>query len=404
MSISSSLSARRTLGVQLGLGSISAVYEALGRPCASRPTVHVVGTNGKGSTTMLLEHALRGRGLRTGLYTSPHLHRLSERVRVDSQPLGEIPLRAVLDRVLDVERTVGGPRALTFFEVLTLAGLLAFEQAEVDVAIVEAGLGGGRDATRVVSATAVGITSIALDHEATIGPTLVDIAKEKAGAMALGVPTISARQDPVVMEVLQAQATALGSPLHWVEALDHPPRGLRGDHQRTNAAVALSLGRRLVRDLDEQDFDGVVLPGRLECLSRSRGELWLDVAHNPAGMASVAAAISGGIVPNPHTVVLGWYDDKDRAGMLDALRMVSARQWWVPPRPRPEGVGPPPPLGMRAFTDVRDPGLYTALDTELGAGRRVLCCGSHGVVGAIRAWAHGDSTASDAQDPWPGRP
>lgn len=391
------LFARRTLGVRLGLEIVEGVYAAMGRPAHGIAAIHIVGTNGKGSTAALAEHALRGRGLRTGLYTSPHLHRVGERVRVGGRPVDDDRLRAHVEAVLRVEAGLGLPRPLSFFELLTLAALDLLERERVDVMIVEAGLGARRDATRVAPASVVGITSIALDHQESIGPTLRDIAWEKAGAMAPGVPAFTAPQAEEVRAVLRAEAEARGCTLQTVEPRPRAPLGLPGDHQRHNAAVALAVGRVLVPDLADADLDGVHVPGRLERLPVERGELWLDVAHNPHGIAAVVATLQGGTVPSPSLVVFGCHADKDRDGMLGQLRGLQRPLWWVPLG----GAGNEPDQlpGDDRFEGLDDPRLGAALQHALARGHRLLVCGSHVLVGALRAQALGIREPADPQDP-----
>ena len=415
--IDRALGERRRLGVRLGLAAIETVYAALGRPGAARPTIHVVGTNGKGTTAWLLERALRRHGWRIGVYTSPHLHRVTERVRVDGAPVSEEALERALTAVREAEAGAGAVRALTFFELLTLAGLVIFERAAVDAMVVEAGLGGRRDATRIVQADAVAITSIGLDHVESIGPTLADIAREKAGAMVGGVPTISAMQGPEVDAVLAAEAEAVGSPLRFVRPLSAAVPGLAGAHQRQNAAVALAVGQCLRPALTEADLEGPALPGRLERLEHGGGELWLDVAHNPEGIAAVVATIEAGGVPRPDLVVFGCHADKDRAGMEAALDRLGCPRWWVRPAVRAmhrDSQGEPEVVAAqgggftemaqgvgetRGFSGLDEPELWSSVASALGARRRILVCGSHGLVAALRAWVHGDRSPVDPQDP-----
>lgn len=397
------LSARRALGMRLGLPVVRAVYEALGRPGVGIPTVHVVGTNGKGSTAALLEHALRGRGRRPGVYTSPHLHRLGERVRIDGRPIDDAALREGLQAVLRVEQGLSLPRPLSFFELLTLAALQRLAAAAVDVMIVEAGLGARRDATRVITASAVAITSIGLDHQASIGPTLVEIAREKAGAMAPGVPAFTALQAPDVLAVLRDEAQAVGCALHEVPPRPRAPAGLLGEHQRGNAGLARAVGRTLVPDLDDADLDGVVVPGRLERIARGPGGgLWLDVAHNPEGIAAVVAAVRSGVVPRPSVVVFGCHPDKDRAGMWAVLRTLGCPLWWVPCERAAPGQAPAPaPPSDRRFEAIDEPALWPAVRAELDRGGTALACGSHRVVGAMRAAALELPVRPEPQDPRP---
>jgi len=382
------------------LQTVDAVHRAMGRPSARRPTVHLVGTNGKGSTAMMLEHALRRRGWRTGLFTSPHLHRRTERIRIDGVAIDPGVLDAEIEGVLEHERGVDRPRALSFFELLTLAALARFEREGLGALIVEAGLGGGRDATRIVTASAVGITSIGLDHRQVIGPNLDDIAREKAGAMAPGVPTFSAPQDPIVAEVLRAHAAEQSSPLRFVEPWPNPPSGVLGDHQRINAAVALAVGEVLDPGLTEADLDAAVLPGRLERRPWEGGTLWIDAAHNPPGIRAVVEAIEAGHASRPSAVLFGCHADKDRRTMLDSLASLGCPIAWVPVGLGAPDEGPAFP-STPSFTGLDDPRLRLWLRAQLDGGDTVLCCGSFLVAGTVRAWSVGDEAPPDPQDPRP---
>jgi dihydrofolate synthase / folylpolyglutamate synthase len=389
------LFSRRTLGVRMGLEIVEGAYAALGRPGHGIPAIHIVGTNGKGSTAALVEHALRGRGLHTGLYTSPHLHRVGERVRVGGQPVTDVQLRAHVEAVLQVELGLALPRPLSFFELLTLAALDLLAAAGVEVMVVEAGLGGRLDATRLVVPRVVVVCAIDLDHQAILGDTIAAIAAEKAAVMRPGVPTVSAPQHPDAAAVLRARAKEVGCPLAVVVPLPRAPRGLPGAHQRTNGALALAAGRVLVADLTASELDGVRWPGRLERLAYGGGTLVLDVAHNPAGVAVVAAAVMAGDVPRPDLVVMGCQTDKDAAGMVAALAPVPGPRCWVA-----LGGTPAPAGGWEAHhAGPDDPGLAAALAAALAAGRVVLVLGSHLLVGAIRAHAVGSSGPVDPQDP-----
>jgi dihydrofolate synthase/folylpolyglutamate synthase len=383
--------------VRLGLEIVEGAYEALGRPGSGIPAVHIVGTNGKGSTAAMIEHALRGRGLRTGLYTSPHLQRVGERVRVGGQPVEDDRLRAHVEAVLRVEQGLALARPLSFFELLTLAALDLMAAAHVDVRVVEAGLGGRLDATRLVAPRVVAVSSIDRDHQAILGDTIAAIAAEKAAVMRPGVPTVSAPQRHEAMAVLCARAAEVGCPLEVVQPLDRAPRGLPGGYQRINGALALAAGRVLVPDLRVDELDGTRWPGRLEHIPAGAGTLVLDVAHNPAGVTAVAAAVRAGDVPQPDLVVMGCQADKDGVGMVAALAPVAGLRWWVELGDAPSQ----PPAGDWAarHRGPDDPEFLAALAAELAAGRVVLVLGSHVLVGAVRAHALGDTGPADPQDP-----
>lgn len=392
------LFARRTLGIRLGLELVEGAYAALGRPARGIPTIHIVGTNGKGSTAALAEHALRGRGLRTGLYTSPHLHRVGERVRVGGQPVDDDRLRTHVEAVLRVEAGLGLPRPLSFFELLTLAALDLLAAAGVEALVVEAGLGGRLDATRLCEPRVVAVASIDLDHQALLGDTIAAIAAEKAAVMRAGIPTVTVPQRPEAAAVLRARAAEVGCPLHVVEPLPRAPRGLPGAHQRSNAALALAAARVLVPALRAEELDGARWPGRLERMPTGGGMLVLDVAHNPAGVAAVAAAVVEGEVPRPDLVVMGCQADKDAAGMVAALAPVPGPRLWVALDELAAG-GPPAGEWAARYAAPDDPALVTALAAALAAGRTVLVLGSHVLVGAVRARAEGLGAPADPQDP-----
>ncbi|MEM7154909.1 MAG: cyanophycin synthetase [Myxococcota bacterium] len=395
------LFARRTFGVRLGLSIVQGVFEALGRPGQGTPAIHIVGTNGKGSTAALMEHALRSRGWRTGLYTSPHLHRVGERVRLDGEPVSDERLERHVDRVLATEPGLSLERPLSFFEVLTLAALDLMAQAPVDIAIVEAGLGGRLDATRVVDARAVAVASIARDHEAMLGSTLTAIATEKAAVLRRGVPTFSAAQDPEAAAVLERRATEVGSELHWVSPLPEAPRGLPGVHQRANAAVALATAQVFEPTLTAADLDGVTWPGRLEPMATGGGTLVFDVAHNPAGIRAMVDAVRQGAVAMPGLVVFGCQADKDAAAMVETLAELGQQRWWVNPTPTDVPPSLPSEHWPRRFEAALDPALVDGIAAHLARGETVLVCGSHRVVGSLRGWARGADRPPEPSDPRP---
>ncbi len=195
------------------LERVHELLHALGDPHFQYPAVHVAGTKGKGSTTAMIVSGLRAAGLRTGMYTSPHLHTVRERVQVDGAAVSREDFAAVVDDVAAAVERVPG---ITSFEALTAAGLLHFRRAGVDVAVLEVGLGGRLDATNVVEPFVTAITSISHDHMAILGDSLADIAAEKAGIIKPGVPVVSARQPDGVSEVIAQRAQDLGCLLEWV--------------------------------------------------------------------------------------------------------------------------------------------------------------------------------------------
>ncbi|WP_267888146.1 bifunctional folylpolyglutamate synthase/dihydrofolate synthase, partial [Sorangium cellulosum] len=201
------LGQRAPRGMVLGLDRVREALAALGDPHAGLAAVHVAGTNGKGSVCAMVESIAREAGLRAGLYTSPHLSRFAERIRIGGEMIGDAALEAALSAAL--ERV---PSPLTFFEALTVAAFVAFRDAGVDLAILEVGLGGRLDATNVIAAPlCTAITSIAFDHEALLGPTLADIAREKAGILKPGAPAVLGPLDPEADAAIESAAQAVGA-------------------------------------------------------------------------------------------------------------------------------------------------------------------------------------------------
>ncbi len=385
------LFARRYLGVQLGLEAVRAAYLALGSPCADLPSVHVLGTNGKGSTAALSAHAL-GRGRRVGLYTSPHLHRIGERIRVGGEATADEALQGLVDRVLAVQDL---PRPLTFFEILTLAALLEFAASGAELLVMEAGLGGRLDATRVRRHNVTLFTPIDLDHMNYLGPDIAAIAGEKGAVLEDAERAYSAPQQPEAALVLRQLASRWQVPLSFVDPLPRAPEGLVGEHQRVNAALALAGARHLDPSIRAEDLDGVRWPGRLERQAIGAGVVIFDVGHNPHGIAALVAHLRLTPVAS-RALLFGCLADKDAPTMLAALASLGSPLWVAPP------PGASPDLdalaaahGADAFTGVDDPRLQPAIDGWLAGGGELVICGSHHLVGHLRAQLLG--AASDAR-------
>ncbi len=374
------LFSRRAVGIRLGLEAVDAVYVALGRPAAAVPAIHIVGTNGKGSTAAMIDHALRGHGLRVGLFTSPHLHRVAERVRVGGVPDDDDALEAAAARVLAVEQRVTLPRPLSFFEVLTLAAWQRFAEANVDVIVAEAGMGGRHDATRLCEARVVAIASVDLDHQAWLGDTRAAIAAEKVAVARAGVPVFTVQQVPEVLAVLREHTAAIGAPLTVVDALEVSPRGLVGEHQRHNAALALAAARVIVPAVERADLDGVVWPGRFERIAHRGGTLVLDVAHNPAGVAALLGALAEH--EKDAAIAVGTVADKDVGAIVWALER-SGRPWaWVDLR----GFGTTGARAEGAPMVLEDlASLLAWVDDRIAEGGSACVCGSHVLIAAVRA-------------------
>jgi dihydrofolate synthase / folylpolyglutamate synthase len=342
-------------GIKLGLDNITLLLDALGHPERAFTSVHVAGTNGKGSVTAMVDAALRAAGHRSARYTSPHLITLYERFvidgkRIEAAALSAVvgDLRAVVDRLrrdgaLDVQPT--------FFEVTTAVAFELFRRAGAEVAVCEVGLGGRLDATNVLRPEVTAITSIGLDHQQYLGTTLRDIALEKAGIIKTGVPVVVGRMDPPARAAIVECARARGAEVvdAWAGAagidIARLPGGihlrtdahdygdvtlaLHGDHQIDNAAVAVRLlelagarGLNVPEAAIRRGLQEVVWPARLDLRRLPDGrEALLDAAHNPDGAKALAAFLASKFTMKC-PLVFGAMRDKDAADMLRVLAPV----------------------------------------------------------------------------------
>ncbi len=337
--------------IDLSLGRIERLLAALGHPERRLPpVVHVAGTNGKGSTVAMIRAGLEAGGACVHAYTSPHLARFHERIRLGAAGGGRLIDEAHLAAVLDRCETANGDAPITFFEITTAAALLAFSEAPSDWTLLEVGLGGRLDATNVVDRPALCvITPVDLDHQHYLGDTLAEIAGEKAGILKRGTPCVVAPQAKEALAVIEARAARLGAPLlahgqHWhvgVERgrlvyqderglLDLPLPRLLGPHQVTNAGTALAALRHL--GATEARCEAAVtraewparmqrLRGRLASLA-APAELWLDGGHNPAAGEAVARTLAA-LPPARTALVCGMLATKDVVGFLRPLAAVA---------------------------------------------------------------------------------
>ncbi len=368
---------RIPLGMRLGLEPMRDACARLGHPERSFAAVHVAGTNGKGSVCAMVESIARTQGLRTGLYTSPHLCRFAERIRIDGEPISAPSLADLLGRALHEAPD------LSFFEAATLTAFLAFRQARVDVGIMEVGLGGRLDATNVLpQVRAAAITRIALDHADRLGPTLVDIAREKAGIAKAGLDIVLGPLDPDVRRAIDEVACEHGATTSSIDDVLAPIRiGLEGEHQVDNARIATVLGRRLGAS-PEAIAEGVAAvrwPGRLERI----GPHLLDCAHNPDGARALGRYVRGlGIPPGHAKLVFGALTDKDRQGMLAELAPLAASRAFVAPR-----AGARAAVEPRAMAALWEGEASASLEAALepGGAEVVIVAGSILLVGQARA-------------------
>jgi dihydrofolate synthase / folylpolyglutamate synthase len=337
-------------GIKPGLERISKLLDALGNPEKAFATVHIVGTNGKGSTASFLSSILSAGGYRTGLFTSPHLISFTERIRIDGREIEESSVVRLAERVM-----AAAPEKTTFFEIITALAALQFAEEGVEIAVVESGMGGRSDATNAFDGCLTVVTPVSLDHTEYLGERLEDIAAEKAGICKAGTPLVSARQEPEVAAAISKRAAEIGSPVYvcgehfdagWHHgALDYRGiavtlSGIRpmlvGRYQSGNAATALAAAELLAAAAFPVPKEALVAgveratwPGRMELLA-GEPRLLLDGAHNPAGAAALAGALAD-IEYERLFLVVGVMGDKDLSGILSPLLPLAHHVFCVSP-------------------------------------------------------------------------
>jgi len=415
--ISARLMARHPQKIDLSLDRIRALLAAVGDPQNRlAPVVHVAGTNGKGSTVALLRAMAEAEGLSVHVYTSPHLVRFNERIRLAGRLIEDRALTDILDRL----EAVDGDITATVFEMTTAAAFVAMAETPADLALVEVGLGGVLDATNVITTPRLSvITPVDLDHAEFLGTALAGIAREKAGILKSGRPAVIARQPDEAFAEIEAEAERVDAPLQvmgrdfdaWAERggltfqnegrlLDLPAPALTGPHQIANAglavAAALELGladESIVRGLKTARWPARMQPltaGPLAAQARRVGaELWLDGGHNPHAARAVADAVMQLDLrsPRPLALIVGMLANKDAAGFFEAFRLTGAPVFTV----AFEGACHDPAALARAAQEAGlraqpAPSVEAALRAALreGAGR-VLICGSLYLAGEVLA-------------------
>jgi dihydrofolate synthase/folylpolyglutamate synthase len=348
--------------IDLSLGRTERLLEELGSPHKSMPpAIQIAGTNGKGSTTAFLRAMLEAAGKRVHVYTSPHLVRFHERIRLAGSYVDEARLAATFE---EVERVNAG-RAITLFEITTAAAMLLFSREPADVLLLEVGLGGRYDATNVVpKPIASVITPVSLDHQKFLGDSLAAIAHEKAGILKSLVPAILSRQDDEALVAIEREAARVGAPLaisgqDWQAReergrlvfedgdglLDLPLPRLVGRHQIENAGAAIATLRALpalgvTQAAIEEGLSSVDWPARMQRLATGAlpsllpegAELWLDGGHNPDGGRAIASTLAelDERSPKPIVLVVGMLNTKDSDGFLEAFAGLAGRVYGVP--------------------------------------------------------------------------
>ena len=330
--------------IDLSLDRVWRLLEALGNPHERlAPVIHIAGTNGKGSTLAFIRAGLEAAGHRVQVYTSPHLARFHERIRLAEGLISE----AALARILAECETVNDGQPITYFEITTVAALLAFSRDKADFCLLETGLGGRLDATNVIASPRLtALTPISFDHQQYLGETIAEIATEKSGILKRGTPCIVAPQSDIAREVIENRAEFTRSPLiiesqDWTiheehgrvafqdmnGLLDLPKPALLGAHQVTNAGTALACLREL--GMDEETcaaaLTGATWPARMQRLKGGAlsgrfpdAEIWLDGGHNVAAGAAVAEAL-GRLPARPTYAICGMLRTKDATGFLSNL-------------------------------------------------------------------------------------
>ena len=411
--ISERLRARHPQRIDLSLERMRILCAALGNPQDRLPpVVHVAGTNGKGSTVAFLRAIAEAAGLRVHAYTSPHLVRFNERIRLAGRLIGDQALNAILDRIEAV-----GTEA-TVFESTTAAAFVAMSETPADLALVEVGLGGLLDATNVIDRPLLSVIApVDLDHAEFLGTDLHGVAVEKAGILKAGVRGLIARQPEAAMAAIEAAARAVHAPLTvmgvdfdaWAERgglsfqdqerfLDLPAPALTGPHQIDNAGLAVAVALEL--DLPEAAIAGglkaVRWPARMQRLTAgphveaaraADAELWLDGGHNPHAGAALAAALAErqAKAPRPLALIVGMLANKDAGGFFAALEGSDAAVFTVPfdgAAAEPEALAAVARGHGLGATGCASVGEALSRALRLGAGR-VVICGSLYLAGEV---------------------
>jgi dihydrofolate synthase/folylpolyglutamate synthase len=315
-------------GMRFGLDRMHRLMTALGSPQRRFESIHVVGTNGKSSTVRMAAAILRRHGLRTGAYLSPHLTSFNERIRVDDRDLEPNAFAAALERAAHaaekVNRTLGEGDRVTQFELLTAAAYAALAAAGVEVAVVEAGLGGRYDATSVIDSRVSVLTNVGLEHTRWLGPTIADIAREKLAVVREDSTLVVGQLDQATLAEARDTARARSAALVRAPADAGVPLRALGAFQSANFALARAAAQAFLGDarLDEAAVraaaGSVVVPGRCEIVDE-RPVTILDGAHNPMGMRALTESLPRLIGERPLTAVISILEDKDAAGMLREL-------------------------------------------------------------------------------------
>ncbi len=336
------------------LNRMEKLLSLLGNPHKKIHTVHIGGTKGKGSTATMLARMIEANGYKVGLYTSPHVVHLHERITINSTMISESEMCGLLNRVYAPVEKMSKTDPPTFFEIMTALAFMYFLDKEVDIAVIETGLGGRLDSTNVIKPKVIGITSLSIDHQHLLGNTIDSIAKEKAGIFKRGVPTVTVQQEPSAMRVLRSEATAVKAPFsvtgsdidfsqRFETSREHGPHTriclttptskfehlrvpLHGRHQAINCGLALAMldklksaGYKIDNDKAAEGLYKVSLAGRMEMIWDDP-RIMIDAAHNAASIQALIHAVGQNIPYDSMVVIFGCNSDKDVRGMLEMLQ------------------------------------------------------------------------------------
>ena len=411
----SQLRSLELFGMRFGLDRMRRMMTVLGSPERAFPTIQVLGTNGKSSTTRMTAAILARHGLRTGVYTSPHLMAWRERILISQRELDADSFAAAIARASwaaeRVNRTLAEDDHVTQFELATAAALWEMARQEVEVGVIEAGLGGRFDATSVIDAGVTVLTNVGLEHTRWLGPTVTDIAEEKLAVVRPGGALVLGRGlDPDARAVAERIARERGAEIEETPALAaEVTLAARGSFQRANFALARAAAqahlRRAGRALDEQAvLDAAAateIPGRLQLISEDPPTI-LDGAHNPDAVRELVRSLPELVGERPLALVLGVLEDKDVVSMLRLLMGVSERAWFTAP---PSGRALSPAalesqarrLGFAASVCEPRPerALQGAQEWARTHGGVVLATGSVYLVGELLGWSAGSDRLRD---------
>lgn len=326
----------------------------LGNPHKKLATVHIAGTKGKGSTATMLARMLEANSYSVGLYTSPHVVDLHERIAINGKDISDSELLGLINRIYAPVEKMAKDDTPTFFELFTAMAFMYFADKKVDIAVIETGLGGRLDSTNVIEPAVVGITSISIDHQNLLGNTIDSIAREKAGVIKKGIPVVSVPQDPAAMKELKKAATAVKAPFmvtgkdidfsyRFESSREHGPHTriclttptskfehlkvpLPGEHQAINCGLAIAMldtlkagGYKIDDSKAIEGLKDIRMPGRMEIINQDP-RILIDAAHNAASIKALIGAVGQHIPYDSMIVIFGCGQDKDVRGMLEQLQ------------------------------------------------------------------------------------